>query len=72
VKDCIRLPLFSHIARVPERGELRSKWLEWLNVWEGRTFWHLPRNKHDEDQEPAKVELVALILCFADSLIPAD
>jgi hypothetical protein len=29
---CVRFPLFSHIARVPERGELHNEWFEWLNV----------------------------------------
>jgi hypothetical protein len=32
MKDHVRLPLFSHITRVLERGELRSERLEWLNV----------------------------------------
>jgi hypothetical protein len=61
----VRLPLFSHIARVPEHGELHSEWLEWLNVWEGRTFRHLPSSKCYEDQQLAEMELIALILSFA-------
>jgi hypothetical protein len=64
VKKKVRLPLFAHITRVPERGELRSKGLEWLDIWEGRTFRHFPTNKHDEDQESAKMEFIALIMCF--------
>jgi hypothetical protein len=32
VKYYIQLPLFSHIARVSERGELRSEWFKQLNV----------------------------------------
>jgi hypothetical protein len=64
VKNNIRLPLFVHITLVPECGELCSKWLKRFNIQEGRTFWHLPGNKGDEDQELAKVKLVALILFF--------
>jgi hypothetical protein len=64
MKDCVRLPLFSHITRVLEHGELCNERLEWLNVQEGRTFHHLPSGKCVEDQEPAKVELIALILSF--------
>jgi hypothetical protein len=65
MKDRIRLPLFSHIARVPKHSELRSERLERLNVWEGHTFQHLPSGKCDEDHELAKVELIYLILSFA-------
>jgi hypothetical protein len=65
VKNSVRLPLFSHITQVPERGELCIKWLEWINVWEGRIFWHFPSKKRDEDQEPSKTKFIALILCFA-------
>jgi hypothetical protein len=65
VEYCVRLPLFSHIARVLECGELCSERFEWFNVREGRTFRHLPSSKRYEDQELAKVELIALILSFA-------
>jgi hypothetical protein len=65
MKYYVLLPLFSHIARVPERGELRRKWFEWLNIREGCTFQNLSRNKCYDDQEPAEVELIALILSFA-------
>jgi hypothetical protein len=65
MKDRIRLPLFSHISRVPDHGELRSEWLKQIDVQEGHTFRHFPRGKCDEDQEPAKVELIALIPSFA-------
>jgi hypothetical protein len=65
MKDRVRLPLFSHITRVPECGELHSEWLERLDVQEGYTFWYFPSGKCDEDQEPSKVELIALILSFA-------
>jgi hypothetical protein len=70
VKNCIQLTLFSHVARVPERCELHSKRLERFNVQEGRTFRNLPRNKRDEDQDPAKVELVDPVL--HNSLIQVD
>ena len=60
----VQLPLFSHIALIPVRSEIRSEQLEWLNVREGRTLRLLPSCKRDEDQEPAKVKLIALILCF--------
>jgi hypothetical protein len=59
------MTLLFHISRLAEHGELCNKWLERLNVWEGHTFWHLPSGKRDEDHEPAKVELIALILSFA-------
>jgi hypothetical protein len=65
MKYHIQLPLFYHIAQVRECGEIPSEQLEWLNVQEGRTFWHFPSGKCDEDQEPTKVELIALILSFA-------
>jgi hypothetical protein len=64
VKNNIRLPLFSHITRVLEHGELHKKHFEWLDVQEGFNFWHFPRNKHNEDKELAKMEFIALILCF--------
>jgi hypothetical protein len=60
----VRLPMFSHIVRVLERGEIHSEWFEWLNVREGCTFRHLPSSKCYEDHEPTKVELIALILSF--------
>jgi hypothetical protein len=65
MKNNIQLPLFSHITRIPQRSELREKWLERFNIREGCTFRHHPGNKGDKDQEPAKVEIVALILLFA-------
>ena len=64
MKYCVQLPLFSHIVQIPEHGELCSEWLEWLDVREGHTFHYLSSSKHDEDQEPTKVELIALILSF--------
>jgi hypothetical protein len=64
VNDNVRLPLLSHVTRAPERGELHNEQLEQFHVQEGRISQHLLRNKHDEDQELAKVELIALILCF--------
>jgi hypothetical protein len=60
------MPLFSHIARVQEHGELHSKWLKWLNIQEGRNFRHLPSSKRYEDQHPAKMELIALMLSFME------
>jgi hypothetical protein len=38
MKYYVRLPLFSHIAQVPEHGELHIKRLKRLNVQEVRTF----------------------------------
>jgi hypothetical protein len=64
VKNNVRLPLFAHISRVPEHGELHIKQLEWLDVQEGRTFWHFPSNKRNEDQEPTKMKFISFILCF--------
>jgi hypothetical protein len=64
MKNSVRLPLFVHITQLIECGELRSKRLKGFNIQEGRTFRHLPGNKVNEDQEPAKVKLVSLILCF--------
>jgi hypothetical protein len=64
VKDNVQLPLFSHVTRVPESSELCNERLEWFNVREGHTFQNLTRKKCDGDQEPTKVELVALILHF--------
>jgi hypothetical protein len=58
------MPLFSHIARVPEHGELCRKLLEWIDFWKGRTFHCFPRKKYDEDKDPTKMEFIALILCF--------
>jgi hypothetical protein len=60
----IRLPLFPHIALILECGELHSKLLEQINVREGCTFHHLPSSEHDQDQQLAKMELIALILSF--------
>jgi len=40
MKYCVWLPLLSHIAQIPEHGELRSKQLEWIDVREGHTFRH--------------------------------
>ena len=56
--------VFFHIYRIPKGAELRSKRLKRFDIREGRTLWNLQSNKHDEDQEPAEVELVALILGF--------
>jgi hypothetical protein len=67
MKNNIRLPLFVHITRVPKGSELRSKRFKWFNIQEGRTFWHLPGNKGDKDQEPAEMELIALILASRQS-----
>jgi hypothetical protein len=64
LKNKILLPLFVHITGVLECGELGRKRLEQFNIHKVHTFQHLPGNKGDEDQEPAKVKLVALILCF--------
>jgi hypothetical protein len=64
MKKIVRLPLFVNITQIPKCGELRGKWLKWLDVREGHTFRHLPGNKGDEDQELAKVKLIALILRF--------
>jgi hypothetical protein len=38
---------------------------EWFNIREGRTFRHLIGIKGDKDQEPAEMEILALILGFA-------
>jgi hypothetical protein len=64
MKNNVRLPLFVHITRVPKGSELRNKQLEHFDIREGRTFWYLPGNKGNKDQEPVEVELVTLILCF--------
>jgi hypothetical protein len=65
MKYRVRLPLFSHIARVPKHGECLSEQIKQRNFWEGRTFQHFPSGKCDEDQDLAKVELIALIPSFA-------
>jgi hypothetical protein len=65
MKNNVRLPLFVHITRIPKCGELHGKRLEWFNIREVCTFRHLLGNKGDKDQEPAEMELIALILGFA-------
>jgi hypothetical protein len=47
VEDEILFPLLVHVIGVPQCIELRSQWFKGLNVWEGRTFQHLPCNEHD-------------------------
>jgi hypothetical protein len=65
VKNNIRLPLFVHITRLPKCGELHRKCLEWVNICKCHAFQHILGNKGNEDQEPAKLKLVALIMCLA-------
>jgi hypothetical protein len=64
MKNNVQEPLFIHITRVLQCGELHGKRIERINIREGHTFQNIPGNKGDEDQEPAKVKLIALILCF--------
>jgi hypothetical protein len=64
MKNNFQLPLFVHITRIPKGSELRGKRLKWFDIWEGHTFQHFLGNKGNEDQEPSKVKLIALILCF--------
>jgi hypothetical protein len=65
VEHHIGLPLFFHVAQIPESSELCGQWFGWLNFKEGRSFQHLPSNECNENQQPTKMKLVALVLCFA-------
>jgi hypothetical protein len=62
VEDGIGFPLLVHITRVPQGTELRSQRFKWIDVWEGRTFWHLPCNESYQYEKPAEVEIMSLVL----------
>jgi hypothetical protein len=46
VEDDISLPLFFHVAGVPQHTKIHGQWFKGLDVREGRTFWHIPSDEH--------------------------
>jgi hypothetical protein len=69
VEHRIGLPFLHHVARIPEGSEPRNQWFRRLDFREGRSLRHLPNNEGNENQQLAKVKLVALVLCFATVLL---
>jgi hypothetical protein len=69
VEHRIGLPLFFHVARILERSELRGQWFGRLNFREGLSFQHLSSNEGNENHQPTKMKLVALVLCFVTILL---
>jgi hypothetical protein len=64
MKHSVLLPLLRHVIGVPQGREPSGQRLRWFDLQEGGSFRHFPSDKLNQHYQPAKVELVSLILSF--------
>jgi hypothetical protein len=62
MEDDIGLPLFVHVAGVPQRTELHGQGFEGFDLRKRGSLGQFPRDEGDEYEKPAKVELIPLVL----------
>jgi hypothetical protein len=65
MEDGIGLPLFVHVAGVPQCTELRGQWFEGFDLWKSGSLGQFPSDESDEYEKPDKVELIPLVLCLS-------
>jgi hypothetical protein len=62
VEDNIGLPLFVHVAGVPQCTEICSQWFKGFDLWKRGSLRQFPRDESDDYEKLAKVELIPLVL----------
>ena len=62
MEDDIGLPLFVHVARVPQHTELHDQWFEGFDLQKSGSLGQFPSDESNEYEQLAKVELIPLVL----------
>ena len=65
VEDHIGLPLLVHVAGVPQHTKLRGQGFEGFDLQKHGSLGQFPCDEGNEYEQPAKVELIPLVLCFS-------
>jgi hypothetical protein len=65
MEDDIGPTLFVHVIGVPQHTKLHGQWFEGFGLQESGSLGQFPSDESDEYDQPAKVEIIPLILCLS-------